>query len=305
MEEFELLEKTELRIENLGLQNVNLTDVANAVADTLEINRDEVLVIDARGSLLTLDIMRDQMRPSSLVGKQQVLFSALGKVAGVTITDETTLCSEGILGWILVDQKLGERSLTQGLQIAANIRSTIARRVIVFATGPEVISGEIEDTNTPTIAAVLTGEGYRVTAGGPLDDDIDTIAGVLRSAIEDRGFGIVITTGGVGAETKDKTVEALEMLDTEASTPYLAKFEKGQGRHAKDGIRIGVAKMGDALLVALPGPNDEVVISIQALVEGLAAGEGKELLAERIVGVLRKRMSDFHRKQKHETRGHS
>ena len=54
MEEFELLEKTELRIENLGLQNVNLTDVANAVADTLEINRDEVLVIDARGSLLTL-----------------------------------------------------------------------------------------------------------------------------------------------------------------------------------------------------------------------------------------------------------
>ena len=77
MEEFELLEKTELRIENLGLQNVNLTDVANAVADTLEINRDEVLVIDARGSLLTLDIMRDQMRPSSLVGKQQVLLTLM------------------------------------------------------------------------------------------------------------------------------------------------------------------------------------------------------------------------------------
>jgi molybdenum cofactor synthesis domain-containing protein len=299
MEEFELLEKTELRIENLGLRNVNLTEVANAVADTLEIDRNEVLVIDARGNLLTLDIMRDQMRPSTLVGKQHELFLALDKVVGVSISDETTLCSEGILGWILVDQEQGRQSITQGQEIAANLRSAIARRVIVFATGPEVIGGEIEDTNTPTIAAALTSEGYRVTAGGPLDDDIDTIAGTLGSAIRDRGFGVVITTGGVGAETKDKTVEALEMLDKDASTPYLAKFEKGQGRHAKDGIRIGVAELGEALLVALPGPNDEVVVGIQALIAGLIAGEGKQLLAERIAGVLRKRMSGVHHKQEH------
>ena len=45
---WDLLEKTELRIEQIILDDANLTDIAAAVADELELRRDEVIVIDAR-----------------------------------------------------------------------------------------------------------------------------------------------------------------------------------------------------------------------------------------------------------------
>ena len=56
--EWDLLEKTELRIERVELEHADLTAVATTVADVLGVGHDEVLVIDARDDLLALDILR-------------------------------------------------------------------------------------------------------------------------------------------------------------------------------------------------------------------------------------------------------
>jgi molybdenum cofactor synthesis domain-containing protein len=290
--EFNLLEKTELRIERIGLRGANLSQVAELVADVLGLERDEVLVIDARDDLLALDILRRTVDPYLLVGKRVPLLEALGRLPGVTVTPETALCSEGMLGWIAMDAGGAREALDRSSEIAEQIRRRIATRAVVFSTGPEVIRGQIEDTNKPTISRRLEEEGYSVAEGSALKDDVDYIAASLREAVEDLGFGLVITTGGVGAEEKDRTIEALLSIDAGAAAPYICKFERGSGRHAKDGIRIGVAQLQGALIVSLPGPNDEVKIGMESLVRGLNCNLNKRELAAEIAYGLQVRLRE-------------
>ena len=166
----------------------------------------------------------------------------------------------------------------------------------MFSTGAEVARGQIEDTNMATITHAMQSQGYAVRQGPILKDDEEAIAAALRDAIENSGYGLVITTGGVGAEDKDRTVEAVLRLDPEAATPYICKFEKGTGRHHKDGVKIAVGQYLDVLVVALPGPNDEVRIGLDKLIEGLVNNLDKHSLAEEIAAKLRVRLRD---KMKH------
>jgi molybdopterin biosynthesis enzyme len=117
-------------------------------------------------------------------------------------------------------------------------------------------------------------------------DDVDLIAGAIRTAIGN-GYGLVITTGGVGAEAKDCTVEAVQKLDPSAHTPYLCRFEAGHGRHVKDGVRIAVGEYRGSRIVALPGPNDEVSAALAVLRPGLRDGVGSARLADEVAEVLR------------------
>jgi molybdopterin biosynthesis enzyme MoaB len=130
------------------------------------------------------------------------------------------------------------------------------------------------------------GSGYQADAGEAIEDDVLLIAGKIRRAIQN-GYGLVITTGGVGAEDKDKTVEAILTLDPRAVTPYIAKFQKGTGRHDKDGVRIAAASVDSTLIIALPGPNDEVKSGIDILLQAIEKGLGKEELAQLLAEALR------------------
>jgi len=106
------------------------------------------------------------------------------------------------------------------------------------------------------------------------------------------GYGLIITTGGVGAEDKDQMIEALLQLDPKASTPYIIRYEKGAGRHKKDGVKIGVAYLKPSYIVALPGPHEEVKRGINIIIDGLKRGLDKESLAaslsETYIEILRK-----------------
>lgn len=292
--EWNLLEKTELRVERIGLDGANLTDAAAVVAGVLGLAVEEVFVIDARDDLLTLDVLRTTIDPYTLVGKQSELLAALGRLPGVEIRPDTSLCSEGMLGWVAAAATEGRAALDRSREMAGQIAAAIASRVLVFSTGPEVISGQIEDTNKPWIAERMTAAGYRVSAGADLPDDGDAIALAIREAAEELGYGVIITTGGVGAESKDGTVEALLTLDPQAATPYLFEVEQGVGRHVKPGVRIGVGDVSGATAVCLPGPHAEATVGVEALIEGLTAGLAKDALAEHVASALRARLRHHH-----------
>jgi molybdenum cofactor synthesis domain-containing protein len=284
---YHLLHKTELRIEHISLRDANLTDLAAVVADTLSLEREKVLVIDVRDNTVALDILQESVDATAIVGKQDLLLRRLAALPGVGVTQETAFSSDGMLGWIAWDEAEGRHALRRSEEIAAEIHRKLSRQVIVFSTGAEVVTGQIEDTNTPAIARRLEAEGYSVTPGPALGDDVDLIFGYLRIAVEDDGYGLVITTGGTGAEDKDCTIEAVQALDPDAATPYICKYEQGVGRHLKDGVRIAVGQLGDATIIALPGPNDEVKAGLEVLVQGLKAGLSKSHLAEHLAERLR------------------
>jgi len=292
MDGYDLLEKTELRLENISLERVNLNEVARVVAEVLGMEPNEVLVTDAIENVMTIDIMRKTVDPRQLVGKKDLLFEKLSEIPGVGIAVDTTICSEGMLGWIALDGALAKEALQKSEEMAAEIRGNIARRVLVFSTGSEVESGQIKDTNQPLIAETLESEGFVVKRGPALKDDWSFISGQLREAAETGGYGLIITTGGVGAEAKDHTIEALLAVDPEAVTPYISKFKIGTGRHTKDGVRIGVGLAFDTLIVSLPGPNDEVKVSLDILVNGLKSGLSRQELAENLAAKLRQALRE-------------
>jgi molybdenum cofactor synthesis domain-containing protein len=287
MSGFDLLRKTELKVENILLSSANLSTIAATAADILGLEHNEVLVVDYRDGTLVLDILNNCVNAFRIVGQQEALLQGLGALPGVSVTDKTSIASDGMLGWIALDKDQALDALRQGEKMAADILSTIAKRVIVFSSGAEVADKEIEDTNTPTIMDYLNHEGFKVTKGEVLKDNKLLIAARLRETAETGGFGIIITTGGVGAEDKDQTVEAIKEIDPHAATPYICHFEVGTGRHVKDGVKIAVGEYNGTLIISLPGPNDEVKASLEPIIEGLKMASGKNDLAESIAGNLR------------------
>lgn len=286
--EYRLLEKTELWISPVHLAGADLGACARAVAQALDLNPEDIMVTDAMGDRLILDILVPTVQAEHIVARKERLLSGLGAVSGVGITDETEVHSDGILGLISLDEKMGKEVLERCRAIGAQIADQIRKRSVVFATGKEVLAGQIRDTNTPFLIKALQDEGYQVAKGAVLEDKVNTIARAFRRAAED-GYGLLITTGGIGAEGKDQTLEALECVDPHANMPYILKFQKGQGRHHKDGVRIGVGILEQTLIVCLPGPHDEVRLACPVLIEGMRANWDKEVLAGRLANALRKK----------------
>ncbi|MBI4965759.1 MAG: competence/damage-inducible protein A [Desulfomonile tiedjei] len=292
MAEFDLLNKTELTVNGISLKNVNLDEIAHVAADTLNLERKDLLVTDVQGDNLVIDILKRGLDAHNIVAKKDELLQRLSKLPGVGITERTSVSSKGMLSWIAMESAQGRKALKRAEMMAEDIRQRLEKTAVVFSTGAEVAGGLVMDTNTPAISRRLNSEGYSVKLGPTLKDDEMLIAAHLRQAADD-GYGLVITTGGVGAEDKDRTIEAVLILDPEAATPHILKYELGVGRHKhKDSVRIGVGQVAKTLIVALPGPNDEVQVGLDALVQGLASQSNKEQLAEDIADRLRKRMKE-------------
>jgi molybdenum cofactor synthesis domain-containing protein len=284
--EINLLQKTELWIKGISLKNARLDDIARQVARVLELEPNEVMVVDVRDDHIVLDILRSILKASQIAGKGQEILRQVAEVPGVTLSEEASLHSEGALGWVCLDQTDYGPALEKARQMGEEIRRRVARRAIVFSTGFEVQKGLIADTNFPLIEDRLRRAGYTVHLGGVLPDHVGTIAYRLQRAL-DEGFGLILTSGGVGAEEKDCTVEGLLRVDPSAATPYIVKFEPGTGRHVKDGVRIAVGKVGISRIVALPGPTREVQIGLDRLLDGLDKGWDEKQIAEHIAAALR------------------
>ncbi|HHW06246.1 MAG TPA: competence/damage-inducible protein A [Clostridia bacterium] len=296
--EWDLLEKTNFWIEGVELVNADLGLVALAAAAALELPPQDVMVVDVRPGLLAFDILRRRVQAEAVAGKGKEILRRLAEVPGVEIDPGATVHSEGVLGLIALDPEEAGRVLAESEVLARDISQAVARRAIVFASGSEVIAGKIKDTNSPYIISALENKGYRAHYGGILEDDAVAAANRLEGALEE-GYGLVITTGGVGAEDKDFSIEAVLRLDPGACTPWILKFQPDYHRHHKEGVRIAVGKVGLSYLVALPGPHEEAKLGCDRLLAGLEQGLAKESLAEFIAGALRERWRQGMRKGGH------
>lgn len=297
-----LLEKTELWVNEITLDGTNLTDLANAVAHAMGMQDGEVLVVDVRPRHITFDILAGDIPQENILGKESAILNAIRAVPGVTLYPKTHLHSNGILGQVCAGAEDEERILRQVAQITDELRHSVSRRAIVFPTGFELQEGLIEDTNTPYLKDLLEQEGYKVTVGRIMADDLSDIVDKLEDALN-RGFGLIITTGGVGAEDKDHSVEGICSIDREAATPYIVKYQKGTGRHVKDGVRIGVGTEGLSMMVSLPGPHDEVELAAPVLLAGLREQWSKETLANRLADVLAEKWKSKEIQGQHHKRG--
>jgi molybdopterin biosynthesis enzyme MoaB len=284
--EVHLLDKTEVWIRGVRLTDADLLAIARTAAEVLSLPPTRVFVTDVREDHLVLDVLVPRVRLADVAGKQAALLAALGMLPGVHVTRDASVHSEGVLGVVGAPASEVPILLQEAQRIDAGIRTYAARRVAVVSTGGEVLDGRVRDTNLEAVREILGGAGYEVTFGGTVGDDERGIAGRV-ALLAGEGYGVVITTGGVGCEEKDRTVEALALLDPQLATAVLARYRVGQGRHVKDAVRIAVARVAWGIAVALPGPTHEVRLALPVLVEGLGANLSPQDLVEAVAQPLR------------------
>jgi molybdenum cofactor synthesis domain-containing protein len=288
---WDLLEKTTFWIEDIELEGVDLTQVAAAAARALGLSENEVMVVDVRPGVVAFDVLRRHVQAEMVAGKGKEVLERLSELPGVTLGPAASMHSEGVLGLIALEPALAHEILKTSEKMSREIEEAIIRRALVFASGSELLAGKIQDTNSPYIMEALRNAGYKVSFGGILEDDLITVVNRLEGAIE-QGYGLIITTGGVGAEDKDCNIEAILRLDPQAHTPWILKFAPDMRRHHKEGVRIAVGRVGVTRLIALPGPHEEAKLGCQILLECLKQGVDDAALAERIACVLRRRWQE-------------
>ncbi|MGF7396458.1 molybdopterin-binding protein [Thermoanaerobacterium thermosaccharolyticum] len=290
--EWDLLEKTTFQINGINLNDANLTEISEETSKVLGLKPSELMIVDVRPGFIIFDVLKRSVKAESIAGKQKELLQTLQKLPGVTLDENCSVHSEGVLGLIALDEEEAKDMIYKSKILTDEVRNNIKKRAIVFASGEEVISKKIVDTNSPYIIDSLRNAGFKAEFGGILKDELKSTVIALKEAIED-GYGLIITTGGVGAEDKDFNIESICQLDNDAATPWILKFKPDFKRHHKDGVRIGVGQVGISTLVALPGPHEEAKIGIHRLIEGLEKGFNKVQLAEYIVSALRQRWQDM------------
>jgi molybdenum cofactor synthesis domain-containing protein len=294
--ELNLLDKTTFWVDGIELDSADLGRLAAVAASVLGLPSEHVMVVDVRPGVVAFDVMSPSVPAESVTAKGRDLLDRLASVAGVTIAPDAAVHSEGVLGLISADPVEGARALESSRQMAAEVLRKVSRRAAVFASGSEVRDGKIRDTNTPFLRDALEVAGFVTEAGGILEDDAVAVAASLEGALA-RGYGLVVTTGGVGAEDKDHNIEAILRLDPQAHTPFILRFERDMKRHHKDGVRIAVGRVGPTMLLALPGPHDEVRLAAEVLVPALAAGRPDHEIAEALALALRERWKSRMRPQ--------
>lgn len=289
--ELNLLEKTTFWVDDVELASTDLGRLAAAAAAALELPPEDVMVVDVRPRLVAFDVLRPAVRAEAVVAKERELLRRLGAIEGVSLGPGAAVHSEGVLGLIAVDPAEGARAIEVSQAMGASVREHVARRALVFASGSEVRDGKIRDTNSPYLAGALGGAGYRADFGGVLEDDTTAVQAALEFAAGG-GYGLVLTTGGVGAEDKDHNVEAILRIDPRAHTPWILRFERDMRRHHKEGVRIAVGRLGPTLFVALPGPHEEVRLAAEVLLPALARAAPDQELAEALARALRERWQE-------------
>lgn len=286
--EWDLLQKTTFWVEGAYLDGANLGEVASAAAAALGLEADEVMVVDVQKETVAFDLLLRKVEAESIAGKSGEILRRLAEVPGVTLSQDASIHSEGVLGFIALEADTAQQVISRSEEIGTAVATAVSRRACVFASGSEVIAGNIEDTNSPYLIEALNDAGFRAEFGGVIPDSTTDAINNLEEALM-KGFGLIVTTGGVGAESKDHTIEAVLRLDSEAHTPWILKFTPDMRRHHKEGVRIAVGRVGISRIVSLPGPNAEVREGCRALLEGLDRGLDDAALAEAVASAIRER----------------
>jgi molybdopterin adenylyltransferase len=127
-------------------------------------------------------------------------------------------------------------------------------RAIVVTISDKGSKGEREDTSGPRLAAMLE-KDYDVGEVLIVPDEVELIAATMKSQIDEKGFDLVVTTGGTGVGPRDVTPEATRAV-IEKDLPGFAEVMRMESYRITPFALISRAVCGirrQSIIVNLPG----------------------------------------------------
>ncbi|NIS60761.1 MAG: competence/damage-inducible protein A [Proteobacteria bacterium] len=189
-------------------------------------------------------------------------------------------------------------------------------RTEIIVVGREILTGRTLDTNSNWLAKRITALGGDVKRVTVVDDEIDSICGELSTALRSHSH-LIVTTGGLGPTSDDKTLDALAkaagspmelnpqaldfvkgryaffkekgFIDTDEVTPSrekMAIFPKGAEMlrnpvGAAPGVKLWIGK---TLVLSLPGvPKEMKAIFEESLLKDLRDLFGRRIFREKTI----------------------
>lgn len=128
------------------------------------------------------------------------------------------------------------------------------------AAGRDLAPGQIHDSNTPMLAALLTAWGAVVRPVPIVADNAAAMRAALRAAAD--GVDLVLTTAGISVGDEDHVREALDALGGDLSVLTVAM---------KPGKPLAAGRLGPALFVGLPGNPQAALAGAVGFVRPLLA----------------------------------
>jgi cyclic pyranopterin phosphate synthase len=138
---------------------------------------------------------------------------------------------------------------------------------VVITVSTRSAAGEREDTGGPAVIDALRSAGWRVDPSPLVQaDDEDRLAASLAELAE-RGYRLIVTTGGTGLSPTDATPVATRRV-IENEVPGMAEQMRAAGMASTPMASLSrgiVGSRGTSLIVNLPGSPKGAVESLQAI----------------------------------------
>lgn len=120
--------------------------------------------------------------------------------------------------------------------------SVLTKTAAGIVIGDEILSGKVEDTNTPRLVATLREAGVALRRLVTIGDDPEVIAEEVRRCAA--GFDYVFTSGGVGPTHDDRTMEGVALAFGVAVTRD-PQIEQMIRRHFGERVNDAALKLAD------------------------------------------------------------
>ena len=142
-------------------------------------------------------------------------------------------------------------------------------KAIIIPTGDELAAGIVLDTDSPAIIGQLlslNGNAF-VARTSPVIDVEDSITETIKKYTEE-GYDLIVLIGGSGGGHRFSTTLGKDFTHSSLESILEDKHEGAlYGKNGHMWSKLVIGKLGETLVFNVPGPYEEVLVTIKAFKE--------------------------------------
>jgi len=140
-----------------------------------------------------------------------------------------------------------------------------------------------DDRSGTLMAEVLSGRNYEIAGRSILREEYDRLFDSFRESVEDDAVDVIISSGGTGISSRDRTIEAVSNLLDKTLPGFGQLFRELSYEEIGPYTvmsRCMAGRSDDTLIIALPGSPNAVTLAFEEIILDILPHMVKEIRKE-------------------------